>query len=132
MAPGPQLGLTMRAGQPACQQLGLDNVGVVSYDEHNGASGHPRGPLRARPKRSEGVLAFLRPPHVAARATGNATTPRVQIFVTLIAGPTPSASPTKVAFNNSQAGPAGSGSYCCRQPPWGGLGFACPYSPSNA
>ena len=75
VAPWAQFSTAMRAGKPACGELGLDKVGALSYDEHNGASGHPRGPLRAPAKRSEGVLAFSSPPHVAAAATGNATTP---------------------------------------------------------
>ncbi len=38
-------------------------------------SRHPRGPLRSRPRDRRGGPSHFGPPHVAARTTGNATTP---------------------------------------------------------
>ena len=38
-------------------------------------SRHPRGPLRSRPRDMRGGPSLFGPPHVAARTTGNTTTP---------------------------------------------------------
>ena len=52
-------------------------------------SGHPRGPLRSRPRDRRGGPCYFGPHHVAAPATGNATTRDLQIVVRPFAGFSP-------------------------------------------